>query len=38
MSVPRYDPRVNEADFRMEVADERGNVMHVIRSHDVSDQ
>jgi hypothetical protein len=29
---------VTEADFRMEVADEQGNVVHVIRSHDVSDQ
>jgi hypothetical protein len=32
------DPRVNEADFCMEVADENGNVVHVIRPHDVSDQ
>jgi hypothetical protein len=32
------DPRVNEAEFRMEVADEQGNVVHVIRAHDVSNQ
>jgi hypothetical protein len=32
------DPKLNEADFRMEVADEQGNVVHVIRSHDVTDQ
>jgi hypothetical protein len=32
------DPRMSEADFRMEVADEHGNVVHVIRSHDVTDQ
>jgi hypothetical protein len=27
-----------KADFRMEVADEHGKVVHVIRSHDVTDQ
>jgi len=32
------DPRVNEADFRMEVADEHGNDVHVIRPQDVSNQ
>jgi hypothetical protein len=30
--------RPDEADFRMGVADEHGTVLHVIRSHDVSDQ
>ena len=28
----------NEADFRMEVADEHGKIVHVIRSQDVTDQ
>ena len=32
------DPRVNEADFRTEVADEHGNDVHVIRPQDVSNQ
>jgi hypothetical protein len=27
-----------KADFRMEVADEHGSVVHVIRSQDVTDQ
>jgi hypothetical protein len=32
------DPRVNDEDFHMEVADEQGSVVHVIRSQDVTDQ
>jgi hypothetical protein len=32
------DGRPNDADFRMEVADERGRLVHVIRSQDVAVQ
>jgi hypothetical protein len=32
------DEGPDEADFRMEVADEHGKVLHVIRSQDVTDQ
>ena len=30
------EERPNDSDFRMEVADEHGNVVHVIRSQDVT--
>ena len=32
------DEGPNKADFRMEVADEHGNLMHVVRPQDVTDQ